>query len=539
MKHDWQEWIDRLGNNDVSEQELRDFQQAVQESPEHIDEYMDALLVDASLGMKDGLLVSHVSNESEASKTQTLLTTTAPNLPAAKTLTTSHQSSFTKVYLAVAACVALLVGLSYFLGKQSQPVAPDIEIATHVATITDSDKIADAAGLRIGKPLQAGEIIVPPDSEIGIAMRGGARLQINGPAKLRIDGPENVFLHSGRVQTYAPEYAHGFAIDTNEGEVVDLGTRFVTASGTDMGTEIHVLEGLVKARASENVKDMFYIGGEQAAILKNGKMLDTEFLARRLNIPINPNLADSDGDRVVDLIEAHYGTNAGDPNSTPDLLRIAEPFVGYDNAKMDRTSYRGTGKISQWTGNGTFQDQGLVYRNNGKTLLTTGGCLATTGEKGVGAAIVLDDKELPKDGVIYISFLMQQPKKELNRPFSGLLLYLGEYREQLFTGELSVTDSYGARYAESDDEDIFAIPTDDQPHLFVLRIDKTRFLTDVFVDPPLGQIEKGLQPERRYQNAPKFDRIMLRSGSDSGTFSVRFDEVRIGLTWDAVLPLKP
>jgi len=539
MKHDWQEWIDRLGNNDVSEQELRDFQQAVQESPEHIDEYMDALLVDASLGMKDGLLVSHVSNESEASKAQTLLTTTAPNLPAAKTLTTSHQSSFTKVYLAVAACVALLVGLSYFLGKQSQPVAPDIEIATHVATITDSDKIADAAGLRIGKPLQTGEIIVPPDSEIGIAMRGGARLQINGPAKLRIDGPENVFLHSGRVQTYAPEYAHGFAIDTNEGEVVDLGTRFVTASGTDMGTEIHVLEGLVKARASENVKDMFYIGGEQAAILKNGKMLDTEFLARRLNIPINPNLADSDGDRVVDLIEAHYGTNAGDPNSTPDLLRIAEPFVGYDSAKMDRTSYRGTGKISQWTGNGTFQDQGLVYRNNGKTLLTTGGCLATTGEKGVGAAIVLDDKELPKDGVIYISFLMQQPKKELNRPFSGLLLYLGEYREQLFTGELSVTDSYGARYAESDDEDIFAIPTDDQPHLFVLRIDKTRFLTDVFVDPPLGQIEKGLQPERRYQNAPKFDRIMLRSGSDSGTFSVRFDEVRIGLTWDAVLPLKP
>ncbi len=539
MKHDWQEWIDRLGNNDVSEQELRDFQQAVQESPEHIDEYMDALLVGASLGMKDGLLVSHVSNESEASKAQTLLTTTAPNLPAAKTLTTSHQSSFTKVYLAVAACVALLVGLSYFLGKQSQPVAPDIEIATHVATITDSDKIADAAGLRIGKPLQTGEIIVPPDSEIGIAMRGGARLQINGPAKLRIDGPENVFLHSGRIQTYAPEYAHGFAIDTNEGEVVDLGTRFVTASGTDMGTEIHVLEGLVKARASENVKDMFYIGGEQAAILKNGKMLDTEFLARRLNIPINPNLADSDGDRVVDLIEAHYGTNAGDPNSTPDLLRIAEPFVGYDSAKMDRTSYRGTGKISQWTGNGTFQDQGLVYRNNGKTLLTTGGCLATTGEKGVGAAIVLDDKELPKDGVIYISFLMQQPKKELNRPFSGLLLYLGEYREQLFTGELSVTDSYGARYAESDDEDIFAIPTDDQPHLFVLRIDKTRFLTDVFVDPPLGQIEKGLQPERRYQNAPKFDRIMLRSGNDSGTFSVRFDEVRIGLTWDAVLPLKP
>ncbi|MBT8043529.1 MAG: FecR family protein, partial [Verrucomicrobiae bacterium] len=326
----WQEWIDRIGNNDVSEQELREFQLLVEASPERMDDYIDALLTEASLEMKDGLAVKTTAPVSQPQPaTQTLLTSNAPVPAAPVSLSTYRQGSLGKVYLAVAASVALLIGLSYFLGRQTQPASPEQEVANHIATITDSDQMADAAGLRIGKPLHQGEVVVPSDSEIGIAMRGGARLKINGPAKLRIDGPENVFLHSGRVQTYAPEYAHGFAIDTDEGEIVDLGTKFVTSTGTTMGTEIHVLDGLVKARAAENAKDMFYIGGEQAAILKNGKMVDTEFLARRLNIPLNPNLEDSDGDRVVDLIEAHYGTHAGDPDSTPTLLRIDESFDGY------------------------------------------------------------------------------------------------------------------------------------------------------------------------------------------------------------------
>lgn len=36
----------------------------------------------------------------------------------------------------------------------------------------------------------------------------------------------------------------------------------------------------------------------------------------------------------------------------------------------------------------------------------------------------------------------------------------------------------------------------------------------------------------------RFDRIVLRPGSDSGSFPVRFDELRVGLSWEAVLPLR-
>jgi len=529
MNQDWTDWIDRVGDKDVSEEELMDFQQALRESPENIEAYLDALLTDTALETMDGLpRVARPVVTAAPMEKRSLADSGAGKWSAAR-----------GVMLALAACVALLLVLSFFLTRKQEPTQDAAAVATHVATITDSDKLADAAGLRIGKPLQKGEVVVPEGAEIGIAMRGGARLEINGPARLRIDGPETVFLLSGRVKTYAPEYAHGFSINTNEGEIVDLGTRFVTVSGTDAGTEIHVLEGLVKARPEINTKDLFYIGGEQAGILKDGKMYSTEYLARRLDIPMNPVLPDSDGDGVIDVVESHYGTDEKDPASTPSLLRIAEGFENYDAGKFENSPYRGMGKITQWSGAGVFQARGLHYGNNAKALLTSGGSLITTGEKGVGATIRLDSQELPPKGVIYISFLMKQPHKKLNRPFSGLLLYMGEYREQLFTGELSVADSYGSRYSESENEDAFAIPTDDQTHLFVIRIDQTRFLTDVFVDPPLAQPEADVKPNKRYQDAAQFDRIMVRSGSDSGSFPVQFDEIRVGLTWDAVLPLMP
>jgi hypothetical protein len=197
------------------------------------------------------------------------------------------------------------------------------------------------------------------------------------------------------------------------------------------------------------------------------------------------------------------------------------------------------GKVSNWMGGGRFLREGLEYGNHGKRLLTSGGCLQTTGENGVGATIIPDSMELPDAGVVYISFLMQQPRKNLDRPFSGLILYQDDYKEQLFVGELSVADSYGSRYAESSEEDPFAIRTDDQPHLFVVRIDRTRYLTDIFIDPPLETTGKPILPQKRYQDAPPFNRIVVRSGSDSRNFPVKFDEIRVGLTWESVLPIKP
>jgi hypothetical protein len=77
---------------------------------------------------------------------------------------------------------------------------------------------------------------------------------------------------------------------------------------------------------------------------------------------------------------------------------------------------------------------------------------------------------------------------------------------------------------------------DGETHLFVTRIDRTRLVTDVFIDPAPGQPETSANYRFRYQAVPDVDRLEVRSGCTTGTFPVEFDEIRVGLTWDAVVP---
>lgn len=512
MEHDWQQWIERLKSKDLTEEELREFEAALRDDPTQADAYMDALLTEVSL--ESGSLPKPVMQR-EMLPSQVV----GRQRPARRLLRVA----------AWAASVAVCITAAYFFGRSTAPapVASTV-LAEHVATITDADAAAEKTGIRIGAPLPIGDLEVPEHSKVGIAMRDGARLEVHGPAQLSIVSKEKIRLRKGRVSTYAPEYAHGFTVDTEDGEVIDLGTRFVTAAGAGRGTEVHVLEGLVKARPGEQTSGFQNLEGKNAAILKDGKMEPTEFLARRLDVPLDPVLPDHDGDGIPDVVESHYGTDPFVATSKPDVQRIEESFRDYQPGPIQG---------SKWQGNGTFLAQGLTYRNNGKSLKTSGGALQTIGQFGVGTVLVPKIDEFPTQGVIYLSFLSQNPSiGARNAPFGGLLLYKGD-REELFVGKLSPVTSYGSRLKTSLTQEKFEVAADQAPHLFVIRIDRTRLVTDVFIDPPLGQPESSISHRVRYYNVPDFDRIMLRSGSASGNFPVVFDEIRAGLSWDAVLPL--
>lgn len=516
MKHNWQEWIDRIGRDDVSEQELLDFQAALNESPEAKKEYMECLYTEANLEIHGdpSILSSPALHESS-------VVSTFPD--------------WRRWVMPVAASIALLIGLSYFVANRNVPTTGAAAILETVAVITDTNSAADAGGIKTGPVLQMGELNVPSDAEIGITMNGGALLKIKGPAQLRMEGPDTVFLRKGRILTYAPEHAHGFAINTKDGKIVDLGTRFVTATGGEFGTEIHVIEGLVKVEAVNSRENRAIISQEQAVSLQGGSVTSIDYLSDRFTIPIHLNLLDSDGDLVSDSIEAFYKTDANDRNSKPDFLRISESFNGYQPGPFHNAAYLGSGDIDDWLGHGTFLNEGLSYQNNGEKFVTSGGCVQTSEDHSDGVTVILSSKELPEEGVVYISFLMKGSASSA-KTFSGLLLYLGDENEQLFVGDLGDVGYYGSRFSVNERQDSFGISVDDKTHLFVIRVDKTRHLTDIYVDPPLGKPAKGARPQKRYQSVPKFDRIQLRSAYG---FPVRFDELRVGLTWESVTPVTP
>jgi len=514
MKDDWQNWIDRLKSKDLTEAELREFQKAIEGDPVHRDAYLAALLAEVALESED--LPEPFAKPEKAA------------MPVRRRWPQA---------MAIAAGIVLLAAASYFAGSRSiLPTVPANTSPSYLATITDADGIAERAGLRIGQPLGKGPLVLPEGSEIGIAMRGGARLKVRGPAELEIDAVDKLRLTKGRVSTYAPTYAHGFSIDTVDGSVVDLGTRFVTAAGAGAGTEIHVLEGLVEAYMPKDTA-AHSLKGEDAAILKGGKLEPTEFLAQRLVVPLDPILLDRDTDGSPDVVESYYGTRPDLASSKPAALRVEEAFNGYPAGSLRGVPLSALGGKPgvTWDGAGSFEAAGLSYGAAGKPFKLSAGALRTTGETGVGAILIPDSRELPPIGVTYVSFLMQNPGERPPNSFAGLLLYQGD-REELFVGKLSIADSYGSRLKQSSGQDAFGIPMDTKPHLFVVRIDRNRLVTDVFIDPAPGRPEASATQQFRYQSVPDFDRIVVRSGCRDGVFPSVFDEIRVGLTWDSVLP---
>ena len=513
MNHDWQDWIEKLGDKDLTEEEVRAFQEAMLENPENVDAYLDELLPDTVIEA-DGLDKPLVATE----------------------ISVVTKPSATRFILPIAASIALMVGAWSFLQNSPTEAAPQV---AHIATITNANALSEGTGLTIGQPLFQQTIDLPEGAELGVAMRDGALLEIHGPASFQLDSSESIKLDKGRIATYAPEYAHGFTISTNDGKIVDLGTRFVTSTGTDLGTEVHVQEGLVETYTNQTDAIAHNLTEQRAIALKDGKQEDIEYLEKRLYVPINSTLVDSDGDGFADTVELHYGTDPQDPSSVPAALRIEESFVNYQSGPIIRDKMHGLGfdQNQRIQGKGNFYNDGLVYQSNQQQLLSSGGCVSSTGVTGVAIILTLSANELPSEGVIYLSFLMQQPTEEISSRFSGLNLFEGD-SETLFVGELSTVKGYGSRLRKRFQQDSYSIPSDGKAHLFVIRIDQTRLVTDIFVDPPLGQLERDMTPQFRYYDAPEFDKFLLRSGSTGKDFPVRFDEIRAGLSWQSVLPLK-
>jgi len=75
----------------------------------------------------------------------------------------------------------------------------------------------------------------------------GAKAIVEGPARLVLLGPNRARLQHGKLTAEVPDAAKGFTVESPEGRIVDLGTRFGVAVDDRGDTEVHVLEGLVQA----------------------------------------------------------------------------------------------------------------------------------------------------------------------------------------------------------------------------------------------------------------------------------------------------
>jgi hypothetical protein len=140
--------------------------------------------------------------------------------------------------LGVTAVLAVFFTLNEPVAKEPKPAS----VVPLAQIISRQGSIAPRIGETIGKGpfvLTAGRTMLRFDS--------GVTLDLAGPIHIDILGVDSVRLHSGQLRMEAPPGAEGFAIETHDGIITDLGTELAVNSAPSRPTRMMVLEGKAEA----------------------------------------------------------------------------------------------------------------------------------------------------------------------------------------------------------------------------------------------------------------------------------------------------
>lgn len=143
----------------------------------------------------------------------------------------------------MAASIAGLVSVLFitsFINFQA-----DFAQVTKIAAISTSQE-----DLQLGNHLGRGDIELSQGfSEI--TLDNGVVLVLEAPIKLNLKSADLVVLQQGKLVARVPKNAIGFRIDTPSSEIIDLGTEFGVNVSQNGESQVHVIEGEIKARSNK------------------------------------------------------------------------------------------------------------------------------------------------------------------------------------------------------------------------------------------------------------------------------------------------
>ncbi len=144
--------------------------------------------------------------------------------------------------------------------REKPIAAPDERELAALSAVAVLTRVADAEWEDSGSPRRTGSPLTPgvvtlKSGLAQIEFYSGATVILEGPASLELVSEMRGVFHSGKLRARVPLQAHGFTIGTQSADVVDLGTEFGLQVGDDGQAEIHVIEGQIELRRTEEATD--------------------------------------------------------------------------------------------------------------------------------------------------------------------------------------------------------------------------------------------------------------------------------------------
>lgn len=143
----------------------------------------------------------------------------------------------------MAASIFLLIGMVFITSFVDGHRA--IATVTRIAATSSVDPT-----FSLGSDIGTGDLYLS-EGFSELTLKNGVVLVLEAPVSLTLNSVDRVSVSHGRLVARVPENAIGFRIDTPSAEIVDLGTEFGVEVAESGESQVHVLEGEVKARADE------------------------------------------------------------------------------------------------------------------------------------------------------------------------------------------------------------------------------------------------------------------------------------------------
>lgn len=167
-----------------------------------------------------------------------------------------RRSIYPRATLAAAAVLALFSLVNF--GKPAP--APAAAVATLVAA-EDCRWEGSDLPTREGARLGPGTLALA-EGMATIRFESGATVTLEAPTVLEVESAMRCRLIEGSVVADVPDSAHGFTIDTEKMEVIDLGTRFGVTSTPVGGAHVFVFDGEVKVKENDREEPTHILSGK-------------------------------------------------------------------------------------------------------------------------------------------------------------------------------------------------------------------------------------------------------------------------------------
>lgn len=256
--------FDRACSGDIDAESLAELQELLRSKPEVAASFLDYMSMHADI--YGAVRLSRVRKIVE----------TEVGAEAAPVVPRSSIAGGWATHLSVVAALAAAVLIAIYVGRD-QPTAslPD-KWPDMVATVDRVEDIvwSDAGdSLEVSDAIAAGATLKFESGLLGLKLREGVSVVLEGPAHLRLEDGNRLALVEGSLAAVVPPWARGFRVDGPGVDVIDHGTKFsmsVAKGDADPEVKVLVAEGEVEVLRSGQRQDGERLFGGQGVRINEG-----------------------------------------------------------------------------------------------------------------------------------------------------------------------------------------------------------------------------------------------------------------------------